>query len=461
MKLWQKVSLLCVCVLLAVVIVCSTLLLYYARDNILSNNIEQAQSRQSSLVISFTEMAQYYLRAGENPFVKSYAIKYYFQRFADETSVLMLNGEALQSSVIFDPAEFLPLEPDDDEQYVLTEIYDRNVLIVGSPVRLLGESYSVYTVKDITVAYNDIARLTWRFAIVCAASIAIGTVLIILLVRNASQPLISLKRISRRIAVGEYDQRADIRTNDEVGELASDFNEMAEAVQLRIAQLEDTAQRQQLFIGGLTHELKTPMASMIIHTETLLTADLNSDEAKNSLIHLNEQSRWMERLSQKLLKLITLEQEIQVQPENIQELIDDVRSSTADLLRERHTPLTVECDISAMKIDYDLMKSLLINLVDNASKASKPGQEIALRAYGNTFEVSDHGAGIPGEDIARVTDAFYIVDSSRSKEIGGSGLGLALVKRIADAHGAELVIESESTAGTTVKVVFPLSLTAN
>jgi len=458
-KLWQKVSLLCVCVLLAVVIVCSSLLLFYARDNILSNNIEQAKSRQSSLVISFTEMAQYYLRDGENPFVKSYALKYYFQRFADETSVLIRDGEILQSSIIFDPAEILPLAPDDDAQYVLTETYDRNILIVGSPVLLLGEVYSVYTVKDITVAYNDIARLTWRFAAVCAASIIVGTILIIILVRKASQPLISLKRITRRIAVGEYDQRADIRTNDEVGALASDFNDMAEAVQSRVAQLEDTAQRQKLFIGGLTHELKTPMASMIIHTETLLTADLNSDEARNSLIHLNEQSRWMERLSQKLLRLITLELEIKVQPENIQELIDDVSSSTAELMRERETPLIAECEITAMKIDYDLMKSLLINLIDNASKASKPGQEVTLRAYENTIEVSDHGSGIPPEDTARVTDAFYTVDRSRSKEIGGSGLGLALVKRIDDAHGAELVIESEPTASTTVKVVFPESNT--
>ena len=461
MKLWQKVSLLCVCVLLAVVIVCSTLLLFYARDSILSLNIEQAHTRQSSLTTSFMEMALYYLKDDESPVIKASIVKSCFQRFADESSVLMRDGEVLYSSVVFDPADYLPLSPAElyksvnDPVYVLKEILDRNVLIVGNTVVLLGEEYRVYTVKDITVAYNDIARLTWRFAVICAVSIIIGTVLIILLVRNASQPLIALKGITRRIAVGEYDQRADIRTNDEVGELASDFNDMAEAVQSHIAKLEDTAQRQQMFIGGLTHELKTPMASMILHTDTLLTADLSSEETKTSLVHLHEQSRWMERLSQKLLKLITLEQEIQVQPESIRELFDDVQSSMAELLAERNTPLTIECDIEGIEIDYDLVKSLLINLIDNASKASKPGQEICLRAQGNTIEVSDNGAGIPPEDIDRVTDAFYMVDRSRSKEKSGSGLGLALVKRIADAHGAELVIESESAVGTAVKIVFP------
>jgi signal transduction histidine kinase len=201
------------------------------------------------------------------------------------------------------------------------------------------------------------------------------------------------------------------------------------------------------------------MASMLLHTDTLLTADLTTEEARNSLTHLHEQCRWLERLSQKLLKLVTLEHEIQVQPENISELFDDVSFSTADTLRERNTPLITKCDTETetMAMDYDLMKSLIINLIDNASKASEPGQEIKLRAHGNIIEVSDSGSGIAKEDAARVTDAFYMADRSRSKKTGGAGLGLALAKRIADAHGAELVIESEPGAGTTVSVVFALT----
>ena len=463
MKLWQKVSLLCVCVLLAVVVVCSTLLLIYARDTILSSNIEQACSRQNGLIVSFSEMARYYLDDDASQAVKASGVKYCFGRFADESSVLMRDGEALYSSVTIDPEEYLPLDPNSDPQaissdspqVVLKEILGRNVLIVGSPVILLGDGYYVYTVDDITEAYNDIARLTWRFAVICAVSVIVGTVLIVLLVRNASMPLIALKSITRRIAVGEYGQRADIRTRDEVGDLAADFNDMAEAVQSHIARLEDTAQRQQLFIGGLTHELKTPMASMILHTDTLLTADLNTDEAKSSLMHLHEQCRWLERLSQKLLKLITLEQEIQAQPECVRGLLDDVHSSMAETLRERDTQLIVECGTYTLDIDYDLMKSLLLNLVDNASKASARGQEIRLYAHGHTIEVSDRGSGISPEDVARVTDAFYMADRSRSKKTGGSGLGLALAKRIADAHGAELLIESEPGAGTRVSIVLP------
>ena len=105
------------------------------------------------------------------------------------------------------------------------------------------------------------------------------------------------------------------------------------------------------------------------------------------------------------------------------------------------------------------MKSLLINLIDNASKASKEGQPIFLRAYDNVIEVRDEGRGIPQDEISRLTDPFYMVDPSRSKAKGGSGLGLALAQKIADAHNAQIVIESDVGMGTTVRLLFPLNKT--
>ena len=87
------------------------------------------------------------------------------------------------------------------------------------------------------------------------------------------------------------------------------------------------------------------------------------------------------------------------------------------------TPLTIRCEADSVTGDYDLIKSLLINLIDNASKASEPGQHIHLRAYKKTIEVSDNGVGIPEDSLPFVFDPFYMSDSSRSKKGGGSGLG--------------------------------------
>ncbi|NLB43019.1 MAG: two-component sensor histidine kinase, partial [Clostridiales bacterium] len=96
----------------------------------------------------------------------------------------------------------------------------------------------------------------------------------------------------------------------------------------------------------------------------------------------------------------------------------------------------------------------LINLIDNASKASEAGQPIFLRARGKVIKVIDSGKGISKDEIPHATDPFYMADPSRSKAKGGSGLGLTLVKRIADAHNAQLIIESEVGLGTTVRLIF-------
>ncbi|HHV08997.1 MAG TPA: HAMP domain-containing histidine kinase [Clostridiales bacterium] len=455
MRLWKKISIITIVILLAVVVTCSTLLLLQAKDSMIQLTTEQAQTEQRNLSTSFSEMVQYYLDNESKPVVKQSGINYCFKRLAGNSSVLIGGDGTIYSAVSVKPEKILPIDSSHEQRTSLEKIEGRNILIVGSGLILLNDSYSVYIVKDVTGIFNNIAAMTWRFVLICGIGVIAGTLLIILFVRKASKPLISLQDITRRIAVGEYDKRAQIQSKDEVGGLARDFNAMADAVQSHISDLEDTAKRQQLFIGGLTHEFKTPMTSMIIHSDTLLSADLSKEEAQNSLIHIHAQCRWLERLTQKLLKLITLEEDIRIQPENIKRLFDDIIESTAEAMRERNTPLKSECNLETLKMDYDLMKSLLINLIDNASKASEPGQPIALRAYGNTLEVQDNGKGIPQGDIERITDPFYMVDRSRSKKNGGSGLGMALVKRIADAHDARLVIDSQTNVGTTMKIIFP------
>ena len=165
-----------------------------------------------------------------------------------------------------------------EQQVFQNVIEERNILIVGNNVPLFSHKYSVYVIKDITEVHNNIIKMIWRFALISGLSIIVGMSLIILLVRQASRPLIRLKHMTRRISVGEYGERVEISSKDEVGELAADFNTMADAVQSQIASLEDTAQRQQLFISGLTHEFKTPMTSMIIHTDTLLSTSLDEEK---------------------------------------------------------------------------------------------------------------------------------------------------------------------------------------
>jgi signal transduction histidine kinase len=380
---------------------------------------------------------------------------YSFKRFAGDTSVLASANETLYSNLSFSPAELLPLSELDEQATYMGRIEGQDILIVGSKTLILSDPYSIYTVRDISSVSKSITGMILRFSLVSVLSIAIGFALVIVLVRYATKPLKNLSHSTGRIAKGYYNERVEIASRDEVGALSKDFNAMAQAVEYHIEELTESTQRQQMFINALTHEFKTPLTSVIGHSETLLTTDMSAEVAFNSLMHIHDQCKWLERLTQKLLKLITLQEEIRLKDEDVSELLDAVKNSLAETLRKRQINLEIVCEIESLPMDVDLMQSLLINLADNAAKASHEQGTVYIHAYGKTIEVKDHGIGIPQSELPRIIEPFYRVDKSRSKQLGGAGLGLALVKRIADAHGVRLSIESVLDIGTTVYVQFP------
>lgn len=454
MKLWKKISIICSIVLIVIVTVCSTLLLMQSKDSILNRTYEQARDKQRNLASSFSEMVKYYSGENDSPGTNFSLVNYCFSRFADSSSVLMKDNEIIYSEVSVVPADYLTLLDDGSQKQFSGKINGRNILIAGSKVAILNDAYSVFVVEDITEVYGSIVQMIWKFVIISLAGIVLGLILILVLVRRATKPLEKLSQTAKHIATGSYEERASVQSHDEVGELAGDFNAMAEAVQKHVAELTETAERQRMFIGGVTHEFKTPLTTMILNTDTLQNAYMSEDEMKNSLAYIDRQCKWLERLIQKLLKLITLKEHIELKNVSVSYLFSRVQESMTETLQKRGTPLVVECGIETIDMDIDLMQSVLINLVDNASKASERGQTIQMRAYGHTIEVKDSGVGIPQNEIERITEPFYMIDRSRSKKDGGSGLGLALVKEIVTAHSAELVIESVQGQGTTVRISF-------
>lgn len=452
MKLWQKVSLICSAVLTSIVLLMGGLLLREAEQSILDLTYQQSSDKQRNLSASFSEMSNYYLEDSDTKPVEYSLVKYCFSRFADSTCVLMKGSETLYSNVAVDMSRYI-IKGYDAEQFE-EEIGGRQILITGSNVNVRNERYAVYVVEDITGVYESITRMAWRFALIGGVGILLGFVLIGLLVRRSMQPLAVLKTAAGRIAAGGYGERATVLSKDEVGALANDFNRMAEAVENHIGELIETAERQRLFIGGVTHEFKTPLTTVILNADTLQNAYMDEEERQTALSYIERQCKWLERMTQKLLKLITLKQDIELKPSSAPQLFERVEESMAETLRQRDTRLISECKLNTLSMDADLMPSVLINLVDNASKASAPGQAVTMRAYDDVIEVSDNGIGIPESELARITEPFYVVDKSRSKKLGGSGLGLALVKEIVNAHGAALEIESSVGVGTTIRVRF-------
>ena len=460
MKLSDRITILCSSVLAAVILSVTVALLLFAKSTILSLSMEQVQRKQQTLCTSFSEMANYYAANSDSDAVHASLVRYCFTRFADQTSVLMQDGEAVVSSVIVNPSAYVQTNGDDSDEAgpVAVTVQGRRLLIAGSRAAVGGKSYDVYVVEDISDVYMRIRRMTWIFAGVSIAAIALGAFLVMSLVRRSTKPVTALSEAAREIADGAYEKRVKVRTKDEIGTLGEDFNRMADAVETKISELSERNERQRLFIGGVTHEFKTPMTGLILHAGLLRRANLSEDERDASLEHIETQTQWLERLTQNLLKLTTSDEAIEFENVRIPELLETVEEGVAPKLKEKGAALTVQCEADTLVLNPDLMHSLLNHLIVNAANAydaDAPEKPILLTVTGKTFSVSDRGRGIPKEAIDRIFEPFFRVDKSRSKKQGGSGLGLALVKTIADAHGAAITVDSEPGKGTTVSVTLP------
>ena len=276
--------------------------------------------------------------------------------------------------------------------------------------------------------------------------------------RLLTQPLVGLSNASRAIAAGKLGTRARVRSNDEVGLVARDFNAMAQALEDNIGQLKASVERQERFLGGFAHELKTPMTSIIGYADLLRGQTLSAEEQVQAANYIFTEGRRLENLSQKLLELLVVKQgEVPLSPVRPAALIQGLQAHLGPVYARQGITLTCDCADGACLLEPELVKSLLLNLWDNARKAMDGrGGVIEVRLDmlpdGCRIAVRDTGRGIPPDALDHLTEAFYRVDKSRAREQGGVGLGLAQCREIADLHGGGLRFESAVGAGTTVTV---------
>ena len=228
----------------------------------------------------------------------------------------------------------------------------------------------------------------------------------------------------------------------------------------RMEKLQEVAEKQELLMGALSHEMRTPLTSIIGYSDTLRHVKLKDEQKDRALEHINREGKRLEALSGKMLQLLGLYQNhaIQMEMTTADDLLNHVIDMEKEQAEKKNVQLKMEYEAFSMKMDPALMESLLVNLIDNALKATDTGGSILVKAYETSgkkiFEVSDSGMGIPEEELGKITDAFYMVDKSRSRKEGGSGLGLALCVKVAEIHGGFLKIESQPGEGTTVRAVF-------
>ncbi len=328
-----------------------------------------------------------------------------------------------------------------------------SVFYVGEERLFLDAAYDMTQIYTLRSSQLRIYRLL--FAVVIAAS-AVGSFLLSLLL---TRPLAYLSGISRRIAGGNLTLRARVRTGDEMERLAADFNSMAEHLVEQIHALEDAMQRQEAFMGSFAHELKTPMTSIIGYADLLRSCEMTDTERREAAGYIFSEGQRLESLSLKLLDLLVLrKRDFQLHSVRPAALLEDIASLMQENAYKKQIVLRYRAEEGACLLEPDLVKSLLMNLIDNAIKAlDETGGTVSIHLTmledGCKFLIRDNGRGIPEEEIRRITEAFYRVDKSRSRRQGGAGLGLALCQEIVHLHHGSLDFASRPGEGTVVTVI--------
>ena len=224
-----------------------------------------------------------------------------------------------------------------------------------------------------------------------------------------------------------------------------------------ISNLEDVANRREEFIASFAHELKTPLTAIIGYADMLRSKEMTPKTRFTAAGYIFSEGKRLEALSLKLMDIIVAgKQGFELKQYEIGYFIRSIAAVTVPSLSNDGITLDMRWEPGEIKVEPDLFKTLMINLVDNARKASKKNDTIELFGKsengGYALYVRDHGRGMKKEELSKITEPFYMIDKSRSRAQNGAGLGLALCQRIAELHNTALEYDSEVGKGTTVRI---------
>ncbi|MFW6124248.1 MAG: sensor histidine kinase [Acidobacteriota bacterium] len=278
------------------------------------------------------------------------------------------------------------------------------------------------------------------------------------MIRKAIQPVMNVAQTANQITTDDLSHRIDTqKRRDEIGVLVETFNEM-------ISRLDRSVKEIKQFSGDVSHELRTPLTNIRGEIEVILRKERGKEAYKKALKSALEETYHMEKIIEDLLLLSRTES---LKRENLSEKVqlDEILLS----VYERYEPIAnkknINLDIKkisslVIKGQRALLERMFSNLVDNAVRYTKSGGRIELSLYkkdeAGVLIISDTGIGIPKDSIPYIFDRFYVVEKSRFKERGGVGLGLSIIKRVADIHGAFVNVRSEIDKGTEFEIRFPL-----
>ncbi|HAP32365.1 MAG TPA: hypothetical protein DCQ14_04845 [Firmicutes bacterium] len=274
---------------------------------------------------------------------------------------------------------------------------------------------------------------------------------------HLSGPVKELTAAAQRMAAGKLDQKIPVTSRDEIGELAAQFNIMADS-------LRETKKRLTRFVADVSHELRTPLASIHVCLQSLQHYEMKPEEQREFLQDINQETQRLIYLVEDLLDLTRREEVADkrvIIPLNLP--INEVLNVTIPRAARKELKFFTQVpeNLPSFNISPDAFKRVLFNILDNAIKFTQSGGwlklSVELCEKDLRITVQDTGCGIPQEELPFIFERFYRVDQARSRDLGGTGLGLAICKEIVELYGGTIGVESREAEGSIFYFTLPLS----
>jgi len=337
------------------------------------------------------------------------------------------------------------------------ERFKRQIIGVVVPVvkkeKLEGIIYLHLPLRSIT---DLIQQSKWIFFVSALLFAVIVLIIGRRMIQQMIKPLSRMEQISYKMANGDYTERIQHDSGDEVGKLAIAFNSMSDSLQK-----EDENRKE--FLANVSHELRTPLSYVKGYSEAILDGVVKPEQQMKYVGIIQKEAGRMQRLVRDLLDLATLDGQnipLRQEPNVLAQLIEDTLETYTQFLKEKNIIVHKQLDESIIaSVDPDRFQQVIHNLLDNSIRYTPSGKSITITLRQSkkvVLEIVDEGKGVPEEEIAHLGERFYRVDKARSRNEGGTGLGLAIVKQIIEQHNGDITFKNIEGQGLKTIVSLPL-----
>ena len=337
----------------------------------------------------------------------------------------------------------------------MKDIEDSRYLYQSDAFVWNNRSYGFTLIKDLSQIYASCNRqLTLLFSL-CMLQGLLLAVVMFLVSKGITAPIERLNRAAQLLAKESIAIRLPVEGEDEISELSENFNYMAQEISRSI---EDYKQ----MVGNLTHEIKTPLTSIIGYAELLQDERCGEALRRQALEYIVGEGRRLHSITRKIVHLSRIRPELlSMERHDVRPLLETALMATGPKAKGKGVEVRC-CGGQGVYCyaDRELLITTLENVLDNAIKASCEGGVVEVEATGKqgalkSITVTDHGVGISPEELKKIDQPFYTADKSRSRSEDGLGLGLSICKAVMQCHGGEISFSSELGVYTRVELSFP------